>query len=653
MARLPTVGGDYGNWGTVLNEYLATAHNADGTLKLDVQTIADLKAIDVAILTDNQQALVAGYYAPGDQGGGVFYYDAAASDADNGGTIVAPNAGSGRWKRAWDGVTANALWFGIRANVSDDQTLILQTAIDVTASLKAALHVPAGIYRVKNLIIRANTTLEGAGRATVFKLLDDSVNWDRLMGSEFGAGYSDVDNVILRDFVTDGNSAQIGLSGNQMHGIACYGEHDNWLIENIHAKDTCGDGIWVTSAVSGTKIPTNITIRRCSAENCGRQDIAIVNVDGCTVSDCSGDGTFDVEANNSAEACRNIVINNLRYNRINIGTLGATVGETQNDAVTASNLNSATDVTVWGVGYGSFSNISCAGLLTVSDCYRCTFTGIVAFHMLVSAVNGRFSRECTFSNALISGGGALDYGVLVSSTMSCSFSQFSITIGNDSSDGIRVQNFSDPGANTTTFTDISIISHTRYGVYIVNAASLSSTRYVFDNLRVLAAGTLPFTYNSANQTGYGELIVRNCIMAGKPVFARVAIADVDGLTILGDYGLDVNFCINPRIYLNNIRFKRATPGTPSISLTGNVDIQELYLGKIEQIPGGTITLSMGTATFAAGVKAWIDGPIVEATTWASTLADANVKEGSMYRLRGSATNWGYTHNGTSWVAKAH
>jgi len=33
MARLPTVGGDYGNWGTVLNEYLATAHNTDGTLK--------------------------------------------------------------------------------------------------------------------------------------------------------------------------------------------------------------------------------------------------------------------------------------------------------------------------------------------------------------------------------------------------------------------------------------------------------------------------------------------------------------------------------------------------------------------------------------------------------------------------------------------
>lgn len=33
MARLPSVGGDDGNWGTVLNEFLAVEHNSDGTLK--------------------------------------------------------------------------------------------------------------------------------------------------------------------------------------------------------------------------------------------------------------------------------------------------------------------------------------------------------------------------------------------------------------------------------------------------------------------------------------------------------------------------------------------------------------------------------------------------------------------------------------------
>lgn len=31
MARLPTPGGDDGNWGTLLNEFLEAEHNADGT----------------------------------------------------------------------------------------------------------------------------------------------------------------------------------------------------------------------------------------------------------------------------------------------------------------------------------------------------------------------------------------------------------------------------------------------------------------------------------------------------------------------------------------------------------------------------------------------------------------------------------------------
>lgn len=33
MARLPQIGGDEGNWGQILNEYLEVAHNADGTVK--------------------------------------------------------------------------------------------------------------------------------------------------------------------------------------------------------------------------------------------------------------------------------------------------------------------------------------------------------------------------------------------------------------------------------------------------------------------------------------------------------------------------------------------------------------------------------------------------------------------------------------------
>lgn len=42
MARLPTVGGDSGNWGTVLNDYLGAEHNSDGTHGLASGLVTDI-----------------------------------------------------------------------------------------------------------------------------------------------------------------------------------------------------------------------------------------------------------------------------------------------------------------------------------------------------------------------------------------------------------------------------------------------------------------------------------------------------------------------------------------------------------------------------------------------------------------------------------
>lgn len=48
MSRLPQVGGDDGTWGTVLNDFLAVEHNADGTLKKAAQIAG--KADDSAVV---------------------------------------------------------------------------------------------------------------------------------------------------------------------------------------------------------------------------------------------------------------------------------------------------------------------------------------------------------------------------------------------------------------------------------------------------------------------------------------------------------------------------------------------------------------------------------------------------------------------------
>jgi hypothetical protein len=52
MARLPQPGGDDGNWGTILNEFLGQVHNTDGTLKPNIVDSAALapNAVDESVL---------------------------------------------------------------------------------------------------------------------------------------------------------------------------------------------------------------------------------------------------------------------------------------------------------------------------------------------------------------------------------------------------------------------------------------------------------------------------------------------------------------------------------------------------------------------------------------------------------------------------
>jgi len=54
MARLPQPGSDKGTWGDILNDYLAQTHDADGTLKANIVTSAQLadNSVTVAAIAD-------------------------------------------------------------------------------------------------------------------------------------------------------------------------------------------------------------------------------------------------------------------------------------------------------------------------------------------------------------------------------------------------------------------------------------------------------------------------------------------------------------------------------------------------------------------------------------------------------------------------
>ncbi len=101
-----------GDWG----EDIGTGKVEQALTNNDVYKAATMS--DLRADPDNDArgvAILEGYWAQGDGGGGVFYWDGDLTDDDNGGTIIIPDAAvpndPGRWVRLYSGAI-NIRWFG-------------------------------------------------------------------------------------------------------------------------------------------------------------------------------------------------------------------------------------------------------------------------------------------------------------------------------------------------------------------------------------------------------------------------------------------------------------------------------------------------------------------------------------------------------------
>ncbi len=74
-----------------------------------VTTMASLRALTGGVYS---QVYLTGYYAAGDGGEGVYQWNGASSATDDGGIVIAPNTGSGRWIRLTYATTPNIRWWG-------------------------------------------------------------------------------------------------------------------------------------------------------------------------------------------------------------------------------------------------------------------------------------------------------------------------------------------------------------------------------------------------------------------------------------------------------------------------------------------------------------------------------------------------------------
>jgi len=170
MARLPQPGGDEGNWGEILNEYLALEHSSDGThaspnIKFKVDSIADLKSLDRKERIECVSVL--GYYAPGDGGGGDFYWDFGSEDVDDGGMVIGSSVDvGGKWKRINNGEAVNVRWFGAKGDGVADDTAAVQSAIDSNYS---NIYIKSGTYLIDpsvSLILKDGLVIRGENKTT-------------------------------------------------------------------------------------------------------------------------------------------------------------------------------------------------------------------------------------------------------------------------------------------------------------------------------------------------------------------------------------------------------------------------------------------------------------------------------------------------------
>lgn len=126
----------------VTSASLGAARTALGGLTKVVATVAALKALATTDLVGT--VMVEGYGAAGDGGGGLFRWASADASTDNGGTIIAPNAGGvGRWNRV-EGYryVFNVREFGAVGDGTTDDTTVLRAAAAAAEAAKGVLYFP-------------------------------------------------------------------------------------------------------------------------------------------------------------------------------------------------------------------------------------------------------------------------------------------------------------------------------------------------------------------------------------------------------------------------------------------------------------------------------------------------------------------------------
>lgn len=152
---------------TLANELEAVRSSAGGynnpssKRPIYVGSVADLKTVSVAGIPDGSVFVTKGYYTENDGGQGTYVYDSTSVAVDNGGTVMAPTVGAGRYLLLPAG-DINVRQFGAKGDGVTDDSARIQAALDAakdpygTANVYAVrsgeVYFPKGRYRIASTL---------------------------------------------------------------------------------------------------------------------------------------------------------------------------------------------------------------------------------------------------------------------------------------------------------------------------------------------------------------------------------------------------------------------------------------------------------------------------------------------------------------------
>lgn len=290
--------------------------SASGNKAIVVDNVAALKALPVLSVTDGQLYITRGYYSDNDGGQGTYIYDSTSAATDNGGTVIAPTSGSGRFLLQYSG-ELNVKQFGAKGDNSTNDSSAVQAAVTAVPA-NGTLRFSSGVYLCSSTIaisksnilikgesceIKANTTDQTVvtlnGSNITFESITINGNGKSIRGIQILESSS---NVVITKCIVK-NCAEFGASTGFAHAIHCLGGVTNLtisqcFIDNIQAPNSgIARGI-ICNYISSALDSKNIIIDSNTISNVG----PVADGDGVVFQNYSGDCN-SVISNNSFFEC--------------------------------------------------------------------------------------------------------------------------------------------------------------------------------------------------------------------------------------------------------------------------------------------------------------------------------------------------------------